>query len=116
MVAGERRTDRATRTVPGVHAGGTSFCAQGPSGESEPTVWDFLTNLFASSSFVRRRACGAWSQGLIRLHNLSDAAIWLAYLAIPVVLVYFVRRRKDVPFKGVFLLFGAFIVLCGLPQ
>jgi PAS domain S-box-containing protein len=39
--------------------------------------------------------------------------IWLAYLAIPVVLVYFVRRRRDVPFNWMFLLFGAFIVACG---
>jgi PAS domain S-box-containing protein len=35
-------------------------------------------------------------------------------MAIPVVLVYFVRRRRDVPFPRVFWMFGAFIVLCGL--
>ena len=39
--------------------------------------------------------------------------IWLSYLAIPVVLVYFVRRRSDMPFPWIFWLFGAFIVLCG---
>ncbi|HVC92850.1 MAG TPA: ATP-binding protein [Pirellulales bacterium] len=76
-------------------------------------MWDFLTHLFDSSAFVPRSVCGDWSRGHIWLHNLSDAAIWLAYLAIPVVLVYFVRRRNDMPFKGMFLLFGAFIVSCG---
>jgi PAS domain S-box-containing protein len=47
------------------------------------------------------------------LHNVSDALIWLAYFLIPVALVYFVRRRRDVPFSHLFWLFGAFIILCG---
>jgi len=48
------------------------------------------------------------------LHNLSDGAIWFSYMAIPAVLIYFVRRRKDVPFPRIFWMFGAFIVLCGM--
>jgi hypothetical protein len=36
------------------------------------------------------------------LHNVSDALIWLAYFLIPVALVYFVRRRRDVPFSHLF--------------
>jgi len=28
-------------------------------------------------------------------------------------LIYFVRKRSDIPFSNVFVLFGAFIVLCG---
>jgi signal transduction histidine kinase len=38
--------------------------------------------------------------------------IWLAYLAIPVVLLFFVFRRR-VPFPMIFWLFGAFIITCG---
>jgi hypothetical protein len=38
--------------------------------------------------------------------------IWLAYLAIPIVLVSFTRRR-NLPFHWLFLLFGAFILSCG---
>lgn len=34
-------------------------------------------------------------------------------MSIPVVLLYFVQRRKDIPFRSVFLLFGAFILACG---
>ena len=37
----------------------------------------------------------------------------MAYLAIPAALIYFVRRRKHVPFPWVFWMFGAFIVSCG---
>jgi signal transduction histidine kinase len=39
--------------------------------------------------------------------------IWLAYLSIPAVLVYFTRRRRDIPFSWMFWMFGAFIVSCG---
>ncbi|MBI1916405.1 MAG: PAS domain S-box protein [Planctomycetes bacterium] len=35
-------------------------------------------------------------------------------MAIPAVLIYFVRRRRDVPFPWMFWMFGAFIVGCGL--
>jgi protein-histidine pros-kinase len=50
---------------------------------------------------------------MILLHNVSDILIWLSYIAIPAVLVYFIRRRRDLPFPGIFWLFGAFIILCG---
>ena len=39
--------------------------------------------------------------------------IWLAYVAIPIVLVFFARRRRDIPFRRIFFLFGAFIIACG---
>jgi PAS domain S-box-containing protein len=39
--------------------------------------------------------------------------IALAYYSIPLTLLYFVRRRQDLPFYGIFLLFCAFIVACG---
>ena len=74
---------------------------------------DFLARLFDSSGSVPRRIGGEWSTGLILLHNLSDGLIWLSYIAIPFVLVYFIRRRSDMAFPWIFWLFGAFIVLCG---
>jgi hypothetical protein len=47
------------------------------------------------------------------LHLAADSIIFLAYVAIPVILVYFIRRRPDVPFRHLFWLFGLFIVGCG---
>jgi hypothetical protein len=47
------------------------------------------------------------------IHIVSDLAIWGAYLTIPLALVFFVTRRKDVPFPRIFWLFGLFIVSCG---
>jgi signal transduction histidine kinase len=40
--------------------------------------------------------------------------IWLAYVAIPFLLIYFSHRRRDLPFPWVFWLFGAFIIGCGM--
>ena len=74
---------------------------------------DFVTKLFDTSDFPPRWDCGLWTPAHGWLHILSDLAIWVAYLAIPCVLVYFAFRRKDVPFRRVFWLFGAFILACG---
>ncbi|GAB3946926.1 hypothetical protein GCM10028805_18260 [Spirosoma harenae] len=40
--------------------------------------------------------------------------IWLAYMVIPLVLVRYLFVKKGIPLPGVFWLFGAFILLCGL--
>jgi len=39
--------------------------------------------------------------------------VWSAYVAIPCVLAYFVLRKRNVPFRTIFWLFGAFILACG---
>jgi signal transduction histidine kinase len=44
---------------------------------------------------------------------LSDIVIAFSYYSIPLTLIYFVRKREDVPFKNIFVLFGAFIISCG---
>ena len=62
--------------------------------------------------YLPHGVCYAWQPGLIRLHLVSDVLIGLAYLAIPVALVHFIRRRTDIPFNWMFLLFGLFIVAC----
>ena len=76
-------------------------------------MFDFLSKLVDTSDFPRRWDCGVWTPGHGWLHILSDLGVWSAYLAIPCVLGYFVLRRRDLPFRLVFLLFGAFILACG---
>lgn len=79
-------------------------------------MWDFLTRLFDTTGFPPRWNCGsAWgeSPGIGWLHIVSDILVFGAYTAIPFVLVYFIRKRPDVPFPRVFWLFGAFIFACG---
>jgi PAS domain S-box-containing protein len=74
---------------------------------------DFLMHLFDTSDFPPRWTCGDWTPALGWLHILADLGVWSAYVAIPCVLAYFVLRRRDIPFRTIFLLFGAFILACG---
>lgn len=60
-----------------------------------------------------RAVCGQWTRWEIVLNNVSDLLIALAYVLIPIILVYFTRRRRDLPFSWMFLVFGAFIITCG---
>ncbi|MBC6431170.1 response regulator [Nostoc sp. HG1] len=73
----------------------------------------FFNYPFHSNGFVAHGHCYLWKTGLVSLHIISDATIALAYYSIPFLLIYFISKRKDVPFNGVFLLFGAFIIACG---
>ena len=57
--------------------------------------------------------CLLWNPNLLWLHAGADTIIAVAYFMIPLSLVQFIRRRRDVPFNAVFLCFGAFILLCG---
>ena len=76
-------------------------------------MFDFLTHLLDTTGFPPRWYCGDWTVGHGLLHIFSDLSVWLAYVAIPCVLGFFALRRKDIPFRPVFLLFGAFILACG---
>jgi len=73
---------------------------------------EFLEKLF-SSSFMPHGHCYLWNAGLIWLHVVSDSLIALAYFFIPVTLIYFIQRRRDLPFQWVFVCFGIFILACG---
>ncbi|UBF25065.1 GAF domain-containing protein [Kovacikia minuta CCNUW1] len=73
-----------------------------------------LENLFSPNGYIPHGHCYLWQTPLVGLHVVSDALIAIAYFSIPAMLIYFIRKRKDIPFSNVFALFGAFIVLCGL--
>jgi PAS domain S-box-containing protein len=74
---------------------------------------EIIRRAFDHSDFVRRSQCGNWTDELRWLHTGSDLFIWLAYISIPLVLLYFVRRRRDLPFSRLFVLFALFILACG---
>src|SRR6266403_4078871 len=73
----------------------------------------FISSLLTSPEFMPHGFCYLWDRDLIWLHAVSDALIALAYFSIPLTLVYFIRKRKDLPFNWMFLCFGTFILACG---
>jgi signal transduction histidine kinase len=67
-----------------------------------------------SNYFIPHGHCYLWKPGLVGLHIASDSLIALAYFLIPLELIYIVKKRKDIPFDWIFMLFGSFIICCGI--
>src|ERR1700722_16601132 len=75
---------------------------------------DFLRQIFGSGDYMPHGYCYLWNIRLVSLHVISDSLIALSYFAIPAVLLWITRKRRDLPFSWMFLLFGVFIVACGM--
>ena len=69
--------------------------------------------LAGAGSFMPHGACYLWLPSMLWLHVVSDSIIALAYFSIPFALLYFVKKRTDLAYRWVFVLFGIFICLCG---
>jgi len=74
---------------------------------------EIIDFLFSTAYWPPRWYCGHWTEALGWTHILSDIAIFGAYLAIPIILLYFCWKRKNLPFQKILILFGLFIVFCG---
>jgi len=74
---------------------------------------DLLKTFFSSGNFMPHGHCYLWEPGVLWLHITSDALIALAYYSIPFTMVYFIRKRRDIPFNWMFLCFAGFIIACG---
>jgi len=69
--------------------------------------------ILTSPPFMPHGHCYYWTDSLIALHAISDALITLAYYSIPITLLYFVRKRKDLVFHWIYVCFAVFILACG---
>lgn len=74
---------------------------------------DLIKLVLDSGSFIPHGHCYLWKPGLLWLHILSDSLTALAYYSIPLTLFHFARKRQDLPFNWIFLLFATFITACG---
>jgi signal transduction histidine kinase len=72
-----------------------------------------LRALFDPSGLTPHGFCLLWEPGLLWIHAASDALIGISYYSIPLALIYFVRRRRDLEFSWIIWLFAAFILACG---
>ena len=73
----------------------------------------WLSGIWLTQGYLPHGLCLAWQPWLIWLELTSDALIALSYYSIPAALAYFAIRRRDLPFRGVFVLFILFILACG---
>lgn len=73
-------------------------------------IWDFLS----TAGFQPHGLCLLWRADVFWLQVFSDALIVIAYMSIPLAILWFSWHRPDVARGKVPLLFAAFIVACGL--
>jgi len=66
-----------------------------------------------SADFMPHGYCYLWNPWIVWLHVISDGLITLSYYWIPLVLIYFIRKNRDIPFNRIFWMFGTFILACG---
>jgi PAS domain S-box-containing protein len=75
---------------------------------------DALGWLFSSQNFMPHGHCFLWQPGTLWLNVGSDALIAAAYFSIPLAIYSFVRRRReDIHYAWVAMMFAGFILLCG---
>jgi two-component system, chemotaxis family, sensor kinase Cph1 len=78
------------------------------------SIIEFFEGLFDASLWPPRWHCGVWTNFHGWLYIVSDLLIWLAYFTMPVIIFSYVSKRKQViKYSGIYLLFAAFILLCG---
>ncbi len=75
---------------------------------------EWFRKFFDNTEFMPHGRCWAWEPWVVWSNVISDAVITLSYLTIGATLWWFVRRRRDLAFNWMFLMFATFIVACGL--
>lgn len=73
-----------------------------------------LHQFFSSNYMAPHGFCFMWMPEILWLHIVADILIALSYFSIPLALWRFAKKRPDIPFNKVFVLFATFITLCGL--
>jgi PAS domain S-box-containing protein len=71
-------------------------------------------NLFNTKFFIPHGQSYLWRPDILWLNVLADLFSAAAYLAIPWLLISLVRKRRDLSFNWIFVLFAMFITACGL--
>jgi signal transduction histidine kinase len=78
----------------------------------EESVLEFIRKLF-TSDFMPHGTCYLWNPAVLWLNVIGDGLITVSYYAIPLFLLAFFRRRRDISFRWVFVAFATFILACG---
>lgn len=72
-----------------------------------------MARFFSTQGFMPHGMCLLWTPSVLWTLVVSNAMIFVSYMAIPLALVYVYWKRQEFQYIWIFLLFGAFIILCG---
>lgn len=73
-----------------------------------------IARFFSTKGFMPHGMCLLWKPSVLWTLVISNALIFISYVLIPLALVYVYVKRREFDYIWIFLLFGAFIVLCGI--
>jgi PAS domain S-box-containing protein len=76
-------------------------------------AWPGLWKNLLVTDFMPHIYCLSQEPSLVNLYVVANGLIGISYVAISLTLVYFVYRKRNLPFNWVFLAFGLFIIACG---
>ena len=74
---------------------------------------EFMGDFLGRQGYLPHGYCFTWTPTLLWSMVTADAVVALSYFSIPAVIVAFLRRRPDVPYRWVAVLFSVFIFACG---
>lgn len=72
-----------------------------------------VSEFFSTKGFMPHGMCLLWKPSVLWTLVFSNILIAISYLLIPAILLTVYVKRKDVKYTWIFLLFAAFILLCG---
>lgn len=73
-----------------------------------------MDSLFDMEKFMPHGYCFLWQPELLWMHVVADISIALAYYSIPfTIAILLIKRQRTIPLRFVFVMFAAFIFLCG---
>lgn len=67
----------------------------------------------SSREFMPHGQCFLWQPEILWLHAVSDVLTGVAYYGIPIALVVFAWKRRDLAFRHLFVMSGLFVLACG---
>ncbi|MFQ3234515.1 MAG: diguanylate cyclase (GGDEF)-like protein [Paraglaciecola sp.] len=73
-------------------------------------MWDKITD----GSFMPHGYALLWRSDLLSLHLGGEILTFISFALIPFALVQIIRKRSDLKFDRIFILFTAFIAFCGM--
>lgn len=76
-------------------------------------MFESLQHLINNPAFLPHGHCYLWTPALTWIYIVADGMIVAAYYSIPPALWYFARKRTDLHYRWLVVLFGVFIVACG---
>ncbi|WP_036300030.1 bifunctional diguanylate cyclase/phosphodiesterase [Methylotenera sp. L2L1] len=75
---------------------------------------EWVSQALGGQSLIPHGYCLTWNPALLWTLVVSDAVIALSYFSIPFALWYFAKKRPDIPYRWLMIVFGMFIVACGV--